>query len=121
MADNFAEFIEKHQEKEKTPKNINELKSSIISKIDKLSNLYPDRSKPPAIKAVLSNADRLYKKSKASLDELNQVLNDLDGRISLKLKANEDNKEKALKLVEDKAKQEELALKKAKLGELDSN
>ena len=94
MADNFAEFIEKHQEKEKTPKNINELKSSIISKIDKLSNLYPDRSKPPAIKAVLSNADRLYKKSKASLDELNQVLNDLDGRISLKLKANEDNKEK---------------------------
>ena len=35
MVDNFAEFIEKHQEKEKTPKNINELKPSIISKIDK--------------------------------------------------------------------------------------
>ncbi len=121
MADNFAEFIEQHQVKEKPQKNINELKSSIISKIDKLSNLYPDRSKPPAIKAVLSNADRLYRKSKASLDELNQVLNDLDGRISLKLKANEDNKKQALKLVEDKAKQEELALKKAKLGELDSN
>lgn len=121
MADNFAEFIEQDQEKEKTPKNISELKSSIISKIDKLSNLYPDRSKPPAIKAVLSNANRLYNKSKASLDELNQVLNDLDGRISIKVKANEDNKKQALKLVEDKAKQEELALKKAKLGELESN
>ena len=35
MVDNFAEFIEKHQEKGKTQKNINELKSSIISKIDK--------------------------------------------------------------------------------------
>lgn len=121
MTDEFTGFIEQHQEKEKTQKNINELKSSIISKIDKLSNLYPDRSKPPAIKAVLSSANRLYNKSKASLDELNQVLNDLDGRISLKLKANEDNKKQALKLVEDKAKQEELALKKAKLGELDSN
>lgn len=119
MANSFTGLIEQHQEK--TPKNVNELKSSIISKIEKLSNLYPDRIKPPAIKAVLSNANRLYNKSKASLDELNQVLNDLNERINKKLKANEDNKKQALKLVEDKAKQEELALKKAKLGELDSN
>lgn len=121
MTDEFTNFIKQQQEKEKQPKNINELKTSLLSKIEELSNLYPKRIKPPAIKAVLSNANRLYNKSKVNSNELNQVLNDLDERISKKLKKDEEAKQEALKQVEDKAKQEEIALSKAKSGKLDGN
>lgn len=99
--DSFAKDLKELSKQEDTPNlSINELKSIVISKVEDLTELYPNRTKPLAIKTILNNATKLYSKNKATKEDLYFVIDELEKEITKKNNLNEKVKKEALQEVD---------------------
>lgn len=119
--DEFSSFIMQTKQKKKEEEEINKLNSSLLLKMNELSDLYPDRIKPVSIRAVLDKAKGLYRKSKPTNAELTCIISNLDNLINDKKEAEEKAKQEAFRQAEEEAKHQEESIKKAQAGTLDND
>lgn len=125
MADEFTEDIKNLQQRSENKENekndIHSLKAELLDKMFALGILYPEKIKPPAVKALIDSASGLYSRARATLEDIKFAIESIDEEIDRVHKAQEEDKEQALKLAEEQAKETERALKKVKSGKLNGN
>lgn len=101
--------------------SIEDLKSTLLANLDQLTDLYPDRRKPTAIKLVIDNAKRLYSKTKTDKEALQAVNAEMSKQITKKEQDIKQAKEEALQQAEEKAKRKKDVLEQAKSGNLNKS